>query len=360
MSSSPIQSDFILPADLFAPAAIPPSSSNFDDAIKAAMASIPKWHEVGVSKYRQMWGNGEFPVKPVRLDCATDIHIPSRQPGRDITCRLLRPQTTENTVNGVFMHIHGGGWSMGNAGDQEHWLQGIADTAGLIIVSVGYRLAPEHPGPAGDEDCFDVAEWLVLHARDRFHADLAFIGGESAGGHLSLQTALHLLSHEKEEIRSFQLSGGLVLLFGCYDLGSTPSQIHHRSAMKDGNDYAKELELANLYRPDVSGDAWKDPRISPLYADLEAYRNADGRSTHLPPALFIVGTKDFLLDDTIFMSAKWQMAGGLAVVKVFPGARHGFIAFPPDQVPSAASGMKSLFAFIQSRVAWRKQVSANK
>ncbi|TQN64297.1 ADP,ATP carrier protein [Colletotrichum shisoi] len=301
MSSSPIQSDFILPADLFAPEAIPPSSSNFDDAIKAAMASVPKWHEVG---------NGEFPFKPVRLDCATDIHIPSRQPGRCITCRLLRPQTTENTVNGVFVHIHGGSWPMGNAGDQGHWLQGIADTAGLINVSVGYRLAPEHPGPAGDEDCFDVAEWLVLHARDRFHADLAFIGGESAGG--ASQPADRAVPPLPRERRDQELPalGGLILLFGCHDLGSTPSQIHHRSAMTDGKGYAKELELSNLYRPGVFGDAWKNPRISPLYADFESCRNADGRSTRLPPALFIVGIKDFLLDDTIFMSAKWQMAVG--------------------------------------------------
>ncbi|GJC78501.1 esterase [Colletotrichum liriopes] len=349
MHPSSIKSDFVVPAELFAPAAIPPSSSNFDNVIRAAMANIPKWHEVGVSKYREMWENGEFPVKPVRLECASNISIPSRQPERDITCRLLKPQT-ETRTKGVFMHIHGGGWSMGSPGDQDSWLQSIADTAGLIIVSVGYRLAPEHPGPAGDEDCFDVAEWLVLNARNRFGAELAFIGGESAGGHLSMQTALHLLSHEKEEIKSFQLPGGLLLLFGCYDLGSTPSQIHHRLAMNSGNDTAKELELAHLYRPDVAGDAWKDPRISPLYVDLEAYRNADGWSTRLPPALFIVGTKDFLLDDTIFMSAKWQMAGGQAVVKIFPGATHGFIAFPPDQVPSAELGMNSLFAFIKSRV----------
>ncbi|WYZ45908.1 hypothetical protein EsH8_IX_000133 [Colletotrichum jinshuiense] len=344
-----IQSDFIVPASLFAPAAIPPSSSSFDDIIKAAMADIPKWHEVGVSKYREMWENGEFPVKPVHLDCAANISIPSRQPGRDIICRLLRPQT-ETPPKGVFMHIHGGGWSMGNAGDQDMWLQSIADTTGLVIVSVGYRLAPEHPGPAADEDCFDAAEWLILNAGNEFGTDLAFIGGESAGGHLSVVTALHLLSHEREEIRNFNLSGGLLLLFGCYDLGSTPSQMHHRVALKNGGDTGKELELVSLYRPDVTGDGWKDPKISPLYADLEEYRNADGVSSRLPPALFIVGTKDFLLDDTIFMSAKWQMAGAQAVVKIFPGATHGFIAFPPEQVPSAKSGMESLFAFIKSRV----------
>ncbi|KAH8654253.1 esterase/lipase/thioesterase [Ilyonectria robusta] len=349
MPPSPIQSDFIVPAGLFAPAAIPPTSSHFDDAIKAAMANIPKWYEVGISKYREMWENGEFPVQPVRLDCATNISIPSREPGRDIICRLLKPQNGTQTHH-VFMHIHGGGWSMGNAGDQDSWLQSIADTARLVIVSVGYRLAPEHPGPAGDEDCFDAAEWLILNAREWFGAELAFIGGESAGGHLSLVSALHLLSHEKAEIREFKLTGGLILLFGCYDLGFTPSQIHHRLASKNGDDGARQLELVNLYQPNVVGDAWKNPRISPLYADLEEYRNADGISSRLPPALFIVGTKDFLLDDTIFMSAKWQMAGAPAVVKIFPGATHGFIAFPPDQVPSAKSGMESLFAFIRSRL----------
>jgi len=83
--------------------------------------------------------------------------------------------------------------------------------------------------------------------------------------------------------------------------------------------------------------------------DLEGFRKSDGINSRLPPALFIVGTKDFLLDDTIFMSAKWQMAGGEAVVKIFPGATRGFIAFPPEKVPSAKSGMDSLFAFIKSR-----------
>ena len=107
-----VQSDFIVPAALFAPAAIPPSSSTFDDAIKVAMANVPKWQDVGVSRYREMWDNGEFPVKPVRLDCASDIYIPSREPGRDITCRVLEPQNV-TPPKGVFMHIHGGGWCMG-------------------------------------------------------------------------------------------------------------------------------------------------------------------------------------------------------------------------------------------------------
>ncbi|KAH7368587.1 esterase/lipase/thioesterase [Plectosphaerella cucumerina] len=352
MPSSSVQSDFIVPAALFAPVAIPPTSPDLDNAIKAAMANTPKWQEIGISKYREMWENGEFPVQPVRLNCASNISIPACEPPRDIACRLLKPQNGA-PAKGLFMHIHGGGWSMGGPGDQDSWLQGIADTAGLVIVSVGYRLAPEHPSPAGGEDCFDAAEWLILNARQRFGAELTFIGGESAGGHLTLLTALHLLSHEKPKFRDFKLTGGLILLFGAYDLGYTPSQIHHRQALKKAgdDDAVKEQQLVKLYQPNVVGDAWKNPKISPLYANLEEYRNPDGISSRLPPALFIVGTKDFLVDDTIFMSAKWQMAGAQAVVKIFPGPTHGLISFPPDKMPSAKAGMESLFAFIESRLA---------
>lgn len=105
---------------------------------------------------------------------------------------------------------------------QDLMLQRYADEANVTVVSVGYRLAPEHPYPAGNEDCFDVGSYLVENANRDFGAPLAFIGGDSAGGHLSVLTAYFLLQEKPE----FTLKG-LVLNFGAYDLSGWLPTTHN-------------------------------------------------------------------------------------------------------------------------------------
>lgn len=68
-----------------------------------------------------------------------------------------------------------------------------ADHSELVVISVGYRLAPEHPYPAPNQDCHDVGEYLVDNAEKDYGAPLLFMGGDSAGGHLSVVTTFHLL-----------------------------------------------------------------------------------------------------------------------------------------------------------------------
>ena len=82
-----------------------------------------------------------------------------------------------------------------------------------------------------------------------------------------------------------------------------------------------------VFLPGMTAEQRKDPSISPVYKDLTGLK--------LPPALFNCGTYDSLLDDTILMAAKWQMSGNVAIVKLYPGAPHGFNAFPPDKVPGS-------------------------
>lgn len=97
-------------------------------------------------------------------------------------------------------------------------LKYLADHCQLAVLSVGYRLAPEDPYPAGNEDCFDVAEWLVDNAEKEYGAPLKFMGGDSAGAHLGVVTAFHLLKTRPD----FAFKG-LVLNFGAFDLsGFTP------------------------------------------------------------------------------------------------------------------------------------------
>lgn len=155
--------------------------------------------------------------------------------------------------------------------------------------------------------------------------------------------ALHLLNHADEKYSSFQFKG-LILSFGAYDLSWNPSAIN----LKKPVPLVLDLEIMTKFRdvccPGMTSDQCKNPNISPLYADLEHLRGK------LPPAWFGCGTEDCLLDDSVFMSAKWMMAGGEAVVKIYPGAPHGFIMFPPNMVKSAKEGLDDVKAFIVEKL----------
>ena len=95
--------------------------------------------------------------------------------------RIIAPENPR----GVYLHIHGGGWTWGTADEQDPWLDRLAERCGLAVVSVEYRLAPENPYPAAPDDCEAAALWLIREAESRFGTSRLFIGGESAGAHLS-------------------------------------------------------------------------------------------------------------------------------------------------------------------------------
>ncbi|MBS0384529.1 MAG: alpha/beta hydrolase fold domain-containing protein, partial [Proteobacteria bacterium] len=113
--------------------------------------------------------------------------------------------------------------------------------------------------------------------------------------------------------------------FGVFDLGMTPS------ARAFGNDCRLVLRTLDIekfgdaFLPGTSREQRRDPAISPLYADLG----------NLCPALFTVGTRDALLDDSLFMHARWNAAGNRGELAIYPGAAHGFIAFPYSQTFAA-------------------------
>lgn len=105
------------------------------------------------------------------------------------------------------------------------------------------------------------------------------------------------------------------------------------------------MYLQDAFLPDPTTDR-RDPSVSPLYFNFSALP----AGSTLPPALFLCGTADRLLDDTIFMSAKWQVAGGKALVKFFPGEPHGFSGFPPAVSPGAAGAIEEVVKFMRKNL----------
>ena len=276
--------------------------------IEQLLASAPPMHTVPPAQTRQTRaeGRGTFGAVVV-VEEGQDRTIPG--PAGDIPIRVFVPPT----VRGVYLHIHGGGWVLGAAWQQDPQLWRLANEAEVAVVSVDYRLAPEHPYPAGPDDCEAAALWLIEHAREEFGTDRLVIGGESAGGHLAALTLLRLRDRHGEH-RKFAAAN---LIFGVFDLGMTPSQRN----WGDRNLILSTPIMAWFYDcflPGLTPDERRGPQYSPLWADV----------SDMPPALFSVGMLDPLLDDSLFMAARWEAAGNVTDLRVYPEAVHGFVAFP--------------------------------
>lgn len=286
---------------------------------------------------------GDTPFPPPRLsDSARRVEIPSRDVGRKIPCRVLKPQHGNATLKAVFLHLHGGGWVLGDEESHDPMLQSIADRTNTIVFSVGYRLAPENPFPCGPNDCFDGARWLIDNSQSQYSVPLGFIGGESAGAHLSMLTALDLLQCSEQRYSGFRFKGAL-LHYGCYALSFTPSVYLFEKPSVLILDKELMEKFLEAFLPDTTFAERQKGSISPLYADLEALRGK------LPPALFTCGTEDCLVDDTIFMSAKWLMAGAETTVKIITGAPHGYLMLS-EKGSLCKEGLDSVEAFMLSKL----------
>ncbi|KAK5146523.1 hypothetical protein LTR04_001029 [Oleoguttula sp. CCFEE 6159] len=105
----PLKSDLTISKEKFQPSALSEKTEKYNEKLISIMEGGPRWYEVGPEKYRQMRWNGETPLpKPVVLESGKDIKLPSRDKGRQIPCRVFKPES--GNVKGTFLHIHGGGW----------------------------------------------------------------------------------------------------------------------------------------------------------------------------------------------------------------------------------------------------------
>lgn len=287
----------------FDPARIATTTGAANAALERLLSTLPTILEVPASVVRAARAEGKSFFGPIVLSPnGTNRTIDG--PAGPLPLRVFATPDARS----VLLHIHGGGWSLGSHDQQDVLLDALARSLRLAVVSVGYRLAPEHPYPAGNDDCEAAALWLARNARREFGTDRLLIGGESAGAHLSVTTLLRL--RDRHGLSPFR---GAYLTYGAFDLGLTPSARSwgERNLVLSTPIIRKFLEW---YAP----SDLLDPDVSPLHADLRG----------LPPALFSVGTLDPLLDDSLFMASRWAAGGNAAELAVYPGGIHGFNALP--------------------------------
>lgn len=253
------------------------------------------------------------------------------------------PVTLENTALGgrpcekltvpgadaerAMLYIHGGGFVAGVPANHRALTSYLAKAMRMPVYAVDYRLAPEHPFPAGLEDC--VAAYAELLARGHAARHIA-IAGDSAGGNLVLATALKLKQDGTE------LPGCLVALSPVTDLkDSAPS--HRENARKDalfvGDTFGT---VAAAYCPDRDP---ADPLISPWRGDVAG----------LPPTLFQCSRDEMLRDDAVRMADKMKAAGVAVEIEVWPKVPHVWQVLA-DLLPEARQAAGKIAAFVVDRL----------
>jgi len=270
-------------------------------------------------------------VLPGDLESARQIPQPPRNPsdrvtiqdrmipgadGRDMLLRVYEPKDRDSKDAPALLWIHGGGYVMGHPGYDDNLCLAFAETAGCVVFSPDYRLAPEHPFPAGLEDCYAALVWLHRSAASLgIDPARVAVAGASAGG--GLTAALALLARDR---------GGPSICFQMPlypmidDRNITPSsrELMHPAVWNEYNNVAAWEMYLNGQTEDVS------PYAAPIRAkDLSG----------LPPTYTCVGQLDPFRDETIEYVARLAQAGVDVEFHLYPGGYHAFeVAVPEAEV----------------------------
>jgi acetyl esterase/lipase len=257
------------------------------------------------------------------------IVLESRRAG-ETTVLVARPAGARGPLPGV-VYLHGGGMV---AGDERGDLPVVLDwveQVGVVLVSVDYRLAPEHPYPAGVEDCHAALTWTAAHAGELGIDGRLVLAGTSAGGGLAAATAL---------LHRDRGGAGLVgLLLVC-------PMLDDRNVHAPVRPYQTWSSVSNLTGwTALLGAARGGPDVPPYAAPARATDLAG-----LPPAFIDVGTADIFLDEDVDLARRIWAAGGRADLHVWAGGYHGFDALVPEAAVSRAARAE--------RIAWLRRVLA--
>jgi len=272
---------------------------------KLAHARAPQWRlPIGEVRqnFRALWTSDMTgPALPVNRVEAVSIPTSDAR----IPARLYAPEP--GRLYPALVFLHGGGYVKGGLDESDTFCRNLSSLAQHLVISVDYRLAPEHPFPAALDDAIAATAWACSYAGDLGATPApVVICGESAGGNLAALTCLRAQSDPRITIRH------QVLLQPVVDFALTCPSI----AMKPTECLVPREDLAWYYQTYAgAGHDARDPWVSPLYAnDLSG----------LPPALIIVAEYDTLRDEGNAYAERLKAANVPTVCSCYAGMIHGF------------------------------------
>ena len=220
-------------------------------------------------------------------------------PGGGLAVRVIAP--VEGAAKGTLVYFHGGGWVVGDLNSHEAHAIRLANRAGVAVVNVGYRLAPEHPFPAAVDDAIAAMRWVSR--RFGGGGEPLAVGGDSAGGNLAAVVAWMARD------AGIKLAAQL-LIYPATDLS------------RMANDPVRAAYFGGRF-----AEVSRDPRASPVLADLKG----------VAPAIIGVGPYDFLYQDSLAYAQALQAAAVETRLRVFPTLNHGFFSYTAISKDCAAA-----------------------
>lgn len=251
-------------------------------------------------------------------------------PGGDLPIRIYTPEGTGPFP--VLVFYHGGGWVIGDLDSHDNICRSLTNLANIVVVSVDYRLAPEHKFPAAVDDCYTAFRWVSEHPSElNIDSSHIAVGGDSAGGNLS--TVVSYLTKQR---------GGPQLAYQLLLYPSTHISADTASHRENGEGYFLTTESMTYFRNHYlrTAEDAEDPLVSPyLIEDLSG----------LPPAMVVTAEYDPLRDEGEAYARRLKEAGVPVITKRYDGMIHGFISMAgqldkgKQALQDAAQALRSAF-----------------
>ena len=268
---------------------------------------VPPTHTLSPQEARRFYRERRSATQPEPRAVAEVLDLTASGPHGDIALRLYRPADADRPAP-TLVYYHGGGWTMGDLDTHDVLCRQLAHESGFVVVSVDYRMGPEHRFPAAVDDVLAATRWLQAQA-DSLGLDASrfAVGGDSAGGNLAAVVALAWRDAGEAVPLKFQL-----LIYPATDM-----RMGAPSHTSNGQGYLLTADTIQYFRSHyLAPEEYADWRASPLlHADLSG----------LPPALVITAGFDPLRDEGRQYADALSAAGSPAQYVCFERQIHGFI-----------------------------------
>ncbi len=308
---------------------VDPQAQAFLDILTALNA--PPINTQTVEEVRTTYDEmAQFSGTPEEVHAVEDQMIPG--PAGKIPVRIYTPEGTSPFP--VLVYFHGGGWTIGTLNGYDGVCRALTNAAKCIVVSVDYRLAPEHKFPAAVEDAYAATQWVIQHATEiQGNPEQVAVGGDSAGGNLAA-----VVSHMARD------KGGPKIIYQLLIYPATDYYIPGTASLRenaDGYFLTRDTMVWFFNHYTSSEKDAHNPLLSPLQAK---------DFSNLPPALVITAEYDPLRDEGEMYAAKLQEVGVSVTVTRYNGMIHGFFTMAGimDQskiaIAEAAATLRTAFA----------------
>lgn len=290
-----------------------PGMQPFVDELRAANAPHPQTLPLAVVRQNMEDQSVRWNAYPVDGVTHTDTLVAGRK------VRVYQP--ADSVPAHAMVYLHGGGWTAGSITTHDNMVRRLAAASGMAVLSVDYRLAPEHPAPAAVQDTLAVLDALAAGTQG-LHYDLArtCLGGDSAGANVALGALVAL------KARGGPLPFAALLLYGCF----APVFDTWSNQQYGNGDWGLSTARMQWYWANHLGALpCDDPVAAPLHADLRG----------LPLLYLTVAGLDPLAEDSFLLARRCIDQGIRTIVDPVPGVIHGFGKYAPV-VPAAAAALR--------------------